>query len=100
MSTQTKHMSGPWALTERISPRKGWWIKPPPVNGHSVPICAVENDANAHLIVAAPDLYEALQEARRELYESWHPTMSQEIFYSHPIIQQIDTALARARGET
>ena len=52
-----------------------------------------ECEANAHLIAAAPDLYEALEDALQEL-----ETMS----YSHyeRLERKIRAALAKARGES
>lgn len=47
---------------------------------------ADEVDANAHLIAAAPELYEALSDARRVVAPEFRP--------------RIDALLAKARGET
>lgn len=55
------------------------------------PLCSLTNEsttANAHLIAAAPDLYEALAYARRFLKPEDHDTAF------------VDAALAKAKGET
>lgn len=73
---------------------------------HDVEILWFENDpepddANAHLISAAPDLYEALEEclnaemARRKKLKDGAPASE----YSDARIARIRAALAKARGE-
>ena len=60
-----------------------------------------EQDANAHLIAAAPDLYEALEEclnaemARRKKLKDGAPASE----YSDARIARIRAALSKARGE-
>jgi hypothetical protein len=49
-----------------------------------------EIHANAHLIAAAPELYDALEELKSEL---------RDYGLDHPVMKQIDAALAKARGE-
>lgn len=49
-------------------------------------------DANAHLIAAAPELYEALEAADKAL-------TLEGFTVTHPVIIQITAALAKARGE-
>ena len=57
-----------------------------------------EIEANANLIGAAPDLYEALSNAR-ELVNKWCHTQgnSKDVFDQY--VRPIDVALAKARGE-
>lgn len=64
----------------RITPA-GSWTKRPDV---------IEGDANAHLIAAAPELYEALKAARFYLSHT----------YGDDTLSNIDAVLSKARGET
>lgn len=57
----------------------------------SVPMDLQAWEANAHLIAAAPDLYEALLQARDDL-------RGQGFFEDSPPIASIDKALAKAEG--
>jgi hypothetical protein len=56
---------------------------------HGNPRLALETEANARLISAAPDLYEALEGLRRVLNGT----------YADATIAKVDAALAKARGE-
>ena len=51
--------------------------------------------ANAHLIAAAPDLYEALELARKVIAARW----GMEGSFPTAELHQIESALAKARGE-
>lgn len=51
--------------------------------------------ANAHLIAAAPDLYEALEKATLELKQLHH-----DLFHTLYKNDEIEKALKKARGET
>jgi len=53
-----------------------------------------ENKANAHLIAAAPELYDALVDARKQLEECTQEFMGED--YNDPVINAV---LAKARGE-
>ena len=55
--------------------------------------------ANAHLIAAAPDLYGALIEAKRELWTAARDHWTLADFKNWATVQQIDAALAKARGQ-
>jgi len=48
-------------------------------------------EANAHLIAAAPELYEALEKCAEVLQNF--------VGFSHPYIKEANAALAKARGE-
>ena len=50
-------------------------------------------DANAHLIAASPDLYEALDALKAELF------LHAEGNYFRPLLDKAEIALAKARGE-
>jgi hypothetical protein len=57
-----------------------------------------EKVANAHLIAAAPDMYEALQEAKRQLEylaDKFTPTGT-----GVTVLSRINIALAKAEGKT
>ncbi len=49
-----------------------------------------------HTFAAAPELYEALKDAREELWHVHHSHMSEAEFNAQ--FRNIDTALAKARG--
>ena len=55
-----------------------------------------QNEANARLIAAAPDLLSALKEARDELWRAHHHTMSEDEFHSR--YKAIDAAISKATG--
>ena len=68
MSTATKHTPGPWAaFLDELVPERGAVYVEGPHGWDDSPICACdygssaeENEANAQLIAAAPDMAEAL----------------------------------------
>lgn len=57
--------------------------------------------ANAYLIAAAPDLYEALEKAHEALMASWDPlwNLPGSKMEDDPAIIRARAALAKARGE-
>jgi len=73
------------------------------------PICAMkrntgdrseaEQDANAHMIAACVDLYEALVAARTDLVRELNGWLSLREIGTHPTIVMIDRALAKSRGD-
>jgi hypothetical protein len=117
MSDELKCTPGPWEARGRVNaptadclrglPDDEWgfviWMpRPPFVFGRVGAVVAtavkpsVETEANAHLIAAAPELYEALLLARSEIekhnWEYGHVTRTEQMAV-------IDAALAKARGE-
>lgn len=95
-----KHTPGPWSLGST-----GWYVQHDEayeqtsqgvVGSNGTPICEVvsieyddtEIDANARLIAAAPELLEALKDARFALYGSG------------PGNPKIDAAIAKAEGRS
>jgi hypothetical protein len=67
---KTKHTPGPWVV--------GYTAETATVDAECRMICELENyygdeDANAKLIAAAPDLLEALQEIERRLVDPDNP---------------------------
>lgn len=64
---------------------------------HGGQVVSPINKANAHLIASAPDLYEALSEARAQidyLHEKFKETGT-----GNSVLAKIDAALSKARGE-
>jgi hypothetical protein len=99
---------GPWRAASKPSAVVGW----PVISIHGRSICSVayrnnwnlpdsaergEATANAALIAAAPDLYEALDEAINYLaiYALWRSGDKK----AKEILDKCTTVLARARGE-
>ncbi len=59
-----------------------------------------EDEANAHLIVAAPDLLHALEQAREHLeYCGYGDSWEHEVAQHHLLPSVISTALNKARGK-
>jgi hypothetical protein len=92
----TDYTPGPWKARSRNAGQPGddfflgWQIEgpPEPQRGQFV------READAHLVAAAPDMYEALAMAEEVLAE--FPANSRW----WPIYKAITEALAKARGET
>jgi hypothetical protein len=95
-----KHTPGPWeydAESEQVlAPKCGYqWAKGAPI------ICEVgrldynESGGNAKLIAAAPDLYEALKNAR-ELLSWWQGERGDSIHAG--VMELADAAIAKVEG--
>lgn len=54
------------------------------------------DSANAHLIAAAPDLYDALVNAKKEMWLDARSSWTLTDFKNWAVIQQIDAALTKA----
>lgn len=100
------HTPGPWRLVEtagRFDTRvNGYLIKYGPVGNWlaHVEACgnaALDNEANARLIAAAPDMLEALRDALGTLYEMWPINLVSQ-FNDDPGVVKIRAAIARATG--
>lgn len=96
MASETKFTPGPWSQGSRN--RDCVWLQgkkePGYGMGEGFDWIDCNSEANASLIAAAPDLYEALVMARQELCGLPH-----SLGYSFTHIPNIDAALAKARGE-
>ena len=92
--TDTKHTPGPWTISDEIGEMNGRIIYDEEygigeawdLNGNP------ENAANAHLIAAAPDLFEALESLLSEL--DFTET------YPFPSEAKARAAIAKAKGQT
>ena len=102
MSNETRWTPGPWEFNKGRVVQKGetqFWsaIR---VSGVSLATGYVPPDdvayANAHLIAAAPELYEALLVAREYLQGFVSTTMREPDIDN---LETVDAALAKARGE-
>lgn len=87
-----KFTKGPW----RVDPDKNGYydVIPESGNGMAVVGCeGIDNEANARLIAAAPELLEALVKARQEL-----ANLPSSYGYQFTHIADMDSAIAKATG--
>ena len=88
----SKHNSGPWKITHtalngyRVSDSTGW--------GVAIVLKDVNDEANAHLIAAAPQMLEALEAAISALEDA-----SCLGFNLTEQIKKVDAAIRAANGE-
>ena len=90
--------SNSWRRLKRGDPRNDQNVLYPFVARDGHPDLSV-NEADMALIAAAPDVYKALVAAEDHLKETlsdpkWHP------IGKCPVLEQVQCALSRARGET
>ena len=103
--TKTTFTPGPWrAKPDRLVRQRGRVYVEGSGGWNADPICAVdyrddvsENEANAHLIAAAPDLYEALDRVARMI--AWMEEDDRNAIVPDGLQATIRAALRRARGE-
>jgi hypothetical protein len=86
----SKHTPGPWTVGDSGGYLNQMKIEPAigVVYG-----AGEEIQANAHLIAAAPELLEALQELKEELFQH------AEGNYLRPFLDKAEAAIAKAKGE-
>jgi hypothetical protein len=111
--TETKFTPGPWHQSHRECHDEGYRTQVYPANDpdntiatlhwHSVKITSgftTDREANAHLIAAAPELYEALELAldldENELVDFAKYGLTKDL----DITKKYRAALAKARGES
>lgn len=99
------HTKGPWRIGSRI-------------DGHNTRICTIVGGhaihgadtaiddwrGDAHLIAAAPELLEALEECRIELFAMIEEHNKQDAedgswLYDYQTVAEADAAIAKAKGE-
>ena len=87
--SETKFTPGPWSFRRNYGSSLDFFGE----DGARAIVCEVRlinQEANAHLIAAAPELYRLLDEALSYTScESWSPSLTDEI----------EAALVKARGE-
>ena len=95
----TQHTPGPW---EYDNEAEGIYS---PTHGRGIPVCLVgrNNDANAHLIAAAPELLEALEAvmgvADIPTDGQWFPEFDGIAFSrDSEVWKQVSEAISRATG--
>lgn len=59
-----------------------------------------ESEANGHLIAAAPELLEALKEARENLWNYWVPNTPRGMQRREELLRKYDAAIAKAEGRS
>lgn len=85
----SKFTPGPWKVIKSIDQYNNvCWDVVSVDGGHVTFEAEVVKKANAHLIAAAPDMYEALSNALKETREQFWPDFG-----------EMEKALAKARGE-
>ena len=98
MTQETKWTPGPWTLSADTSPR----VMGPSKHGENVVAKVYFREftnltqANAHLIAAAPELYEALKEAQKDFCERHCADLDGDHWEECTDMQ---AALAKARGD-
>lgn len=100
--TDTKFTPGPWRVTDAAGAGCYRIRTEPSKNDYGIEIAETflhgsSDEANAHLIAAAPELYAALEEARLQI-EYLHEKFS-ETGSGNNVLAKIDAALDKARGE-
>lgn len=110
MASEQKWSPGPWRVDGERDPSRGQRIAAT-IDGATFTICYAETpqqggiprhdmrEANARLIAAAPALFEALVAAKQEMWMAARDQWTMADFKNWAVIQQIDAALARARGD-
>lgn len=95
--TETKWTPGPWSID------KGYIVSEDLIIATIFPHFSEADKANAHLIAAAPDLYEALDRAAQHYHGTTeeYPHRYYASFMECPAerCRENNAALARARGE-
>jgi len=93
---------GPWVAFKPIG--SNGWIKVDGPEEMEVCVCYSPHEhdpqANAHLIAAAPDMYEALKDLIVTASKLWDEPIkdSDYLHVSHPIIEMAKMAIAKAEG--
>ena len=106
MSNETKWTPGPWVAYENAEDKCFYVAQQDgaPYTPDYSDVCGLEcrtwsgertivQQANAHLIAAAPDLYEALGQAVTSMQDNGYSN-------SHVAVRAARAALAKARGES
>ena len=102
--SEHKHTPGPWTLGKgkyRVRTEDGTLVAECYTTGNYMryPRDKVEQNANAHLIAAAPDLLEALIEARETIQKIDDATLDCGGSWQFDD-EKIDVAIAKAKGES
>jgi hypothetical protein len=90
---------GPWFFRKKNGDTDSWWVTAaPPRPGHRGFVAEAvarqeQNEANARLIAAAPDLYEALKDLRAMIIGEHGASAYENVNGEHA-----DAALAKADG--
>jgi hypothetical protein len=87
-----EHTPGPWSINPGANPTTGWHIE---AKQGPLTVCPAKaySEADAHLIAAAPELYEALEQLLDDMGEDG-------LCVCPAAKTQAIAALRKARGET
>ncbi len=107
--SESKHTPGPWEIyggIEICNAEGQEWktiadIRYP--SSANTKISVNEAEANASLIAAAPEMLEALQEAREVLSDHWFTSEDGEDYNNDDVIDmcsKLDAIIAKAKGES
>lgn len=85
----SEHTPGPWRV-EKFNDTKSWSIY---ANGGTHSLASIRDAANARLIAAAPELLQALRDARESLIaRGADPVIS--------VLREINAAIAKTEGRS
>lgn len=115
MNAEAQFTNGPWHVDKELSAPSNEWLiaygDGDIVRGIPIARTATgsgKSVANAHLIAASPDLYEALKDAREHVFELHRARLAAYAGYeSNPEVRaiadcltNIDATLAKAEGKS
>jgi hypothetical protein len=96
--SEFKGSKGPWLISDGSEK----WNRIVDVNGDLITTCFAmqnEDDANARLIAAAPELLEALQDAEKALFAALDNAFGEELANGNRELIQARAAIAKALGQ-
>lgn len=96
------HTKAPWSIGNQV--KNGLWdaVEIKDTNEEFIAEVLVEfevGQSNAHLITAAPDMYEALKHARNTIECGYLNTRGKTSKNYHRAMREIDAVLAQAEGK-
>jgi hypothetical protein len=91
------HTPGPWTMKPYIERKGYFWVGPDPLPQNRF---AIAEEADAHLIAAAPDLLAALEAIVRQAEPLYAAVPDSPATHSaHVLMDEARAAIAKAKGE-